>query len=169
MIPNKLVLSLIRRHFENNEEGFKESCREIEKIFFENNQEELARYIQAEMNECPTFVPQEISNKVVINKKIITDKENDFGDIMIMSLRYALGRRTYVTDEVPSFIKQNAEFINERICIVMLRDITRYIEDRKNGIEKDDDCDYNSWLSLQTWLFNIAKEKKFNIVDYMRR
>lgn len=163
MIPNKLVLSLIRRHFENNEEGFKESCREIEKIFFENNQEELARYIQAEMNECPTFVPQGML------KKTITDKENDFGDIMIMALRYALGRRTYVTDEVPSFIKQNAEFINERICIVMLGDITRYIEDRKNGIEKDDDCDYNSWLSLQTWLFNIAKKKKFNIVGYMRR
>lgn len=163
MIPNKLVLSLIRRHFENNEEGFKESCREIEKIFFENNQEELARCIQAEMNECPTFVPQGML------KKTITDKENDFGDIMIMALRYALGRRTYVTDEVPSFIKQNAEFINERICIVMLRDITRYIEDRKNGIEKDDDCDYNSWLSLQTWLFNIAKKKKFNIVGYMRR
>lgn len=166
MIPNKLVLSLIRRHFENNEEGFKETCREIEEIFFENNQEELARYIQAEMNECPTFVPQDV---IQDKKKTIIDKENDFGDIMIMALRYALGRRTYVTDEVPSFIKQNAEFINERICIVMLRDITRYIEDRRDGIEKDDDCDFNSWLSLQNWLFKLAKEKKFNVVSYMRR
>lgn len=166
MIPNKLVLSLIRRHFENNEEGFKETCREIEEIFFENNQEELARYIQAEMNECPTFVPQDV---IQDKRKTIIDKENDFGDIMIMALRYALGRRTYVTGEVPSFIKQNAEFINERICIVMLRDITRYIEDRRNGIQKDDDCDFNSWLLLQTWLFNVAKEKKFNIVGYMRR
>lgn len=166
MIPNKLVLSLIRRHFENNEEGFKETCREIEKIFFENNQEELARYIQAEMNECPTFVPQDV---IQDKKKTIIDKENDFGDIMIMALRYALGRRTYVTGEVPSFIKQNAEFINERICIVMLRDITRYIEDRRNGIQKDDDCDFNSWLLLQNWLFELAKEKKFNVVSYMRR
>lgn len=166
MIPNKLVLSLIRRHFENNEEGFKETCREIEQIFFENNQEELARYIQAEMNECPTFVPQDV---IQDKKKTIIDKENDFGDIMIMALRYALGRRTYVTGEVPSFIKQNAEFINERICIVMLRDITRYIEDRRNGIQKDDDCDFNSWLLLQNWLFELAKEKKFNVISYMRR
>lgn len=166
MIPNKLVLSLIRRHFENNEEGFKETCREIEQIFFENNQEELARYIQAEMNECPTFVPQDV---IQDKKKTIIDKENDFGDIMIMALRYTLGRRTYVTGEVPSFIKQNAEFINERICIVMLRDITRYIEDRRNGIQKDDDCDFNSWLLLQNWLFELAKEKKFNVISYMRR
>ena len=39
--------------------------------------------------------------------KIISDKDNDFGDIMIMALRYALGRRTYVTNEVCTFISQN--------------------------------------------------------------
>ena len=39
--------------------------------------------------------------------KIINDEDNDFGNIMIMALRYALGRRTYVTSEVSDFIKQN--------------------------------------------------------------
>ena len=99
----------------------------------------------------------------------VNDKNKDFGDIMIMALRYALGRRTYVSQEVPEFIMQNEEHINERICIVMLRDVGRYIEDRQTGIIEDDDCDYNSWLDFQNWLFKMANERKFNIIGYMRR
>ena len=38
------------------------------------------------------------------SKKVINDIDNNFGDIMIMALRYALGRRTYVTNEGPDFI-----------------------------------------------------------------
>ena len=102
-------------------------------------------------------------------EKKINDNNDDFGNIMIMALRYALGRRTYVTHEVPKFIMQNEEHINERVCIVFLRDVGRYIEDRKNKIIEDDSCDYNSWINLQNWLFKIAKEKKFNIVGYERR
>lgn len=99
----------------------------------------------------------------------INDNNNDFGNIMIMALRYALGRRTYVTQEVPEFIMQNKEHINERICVVMLRDINNYVQDRKNLLYKDDECDYNSWINLQNWLFKIAKERRFNVVGYERR
>lgn len=99
----------------------------------------------------------------------VNDKEQSFGDIMIMALRYALGRKTYVTDEVPSFIKNNSNHLNERVCIVMLRDVGRYIEDRMNGIITDDNCDYNSWVNFHNWLFDIAKEKKFNVLNYERR
>ena len=76
--------------------------------------------------------------------KTINDKDNDFGDIMILALRYSLGRRTYVTDEVPAFIMQNEEHINERICVVMLRDIDEYLQDRYKGLIKDDECDCQS-------------------------
>ena len=93
--------------------------------------------------------------------KTINDKDNDFGDIMILALRYALGRRTYVTDEVPEFIMQNAEHINERICTVMLRDIDEYLQDRDKGLIKDDECDYQSWTKLAEYLVNLAQEKGY--------
>lgn len=93
-------------------------------------------------------------------------------DIIICALRYALGRRTYITSTVSDFIKEycyNKNFtsiIDERVCIVMLRDINRYMEDRKNGLIKDDECDYKTWIDLQNWLFDLAKEKHFNVVGY---
>ena len=101
--------------------------------------------------------------------KQIYDKDNEFGDIMIMALRYALGRMTYVSSEVPDFIKQNGDSINERICIVMLRDIDWYFKDRKRGLISDDECDFNSWIDLQNWLFKLASDKGFNVIGYLRR
>ena len=88
---------------------------------------------------------------------------------MIMALRYSLGRKTYVTNEVPEFIKQNSDYINGRICNVMLRDIANYVSDRETGIIKDDKCDYDSWIQFQNFLFNLAKIKNYDVVGYMRR
>lgn len=102
-------------------------------------------------------------------KKVINDKDETFGDIMIMALRYSLGRKTYVTNEVPDFIKDNSEYISQRVCIVMLRDLAYYFDNRKTGLINDDKCDYDSWVQFQNFLFNLAKVKSYDIVDYMRR
>ena len=93
-------------------------------------------------------------------KKTINDKDNDFGDIMILALRYALGRKTYVTSEVSEFIMQNPEHINERICGVMFRDLEDYFKARGNMII-DDECDYQSWIKLAEYLVNLAQEKGY--------
>ena len=101
-------------------------------------------------------------------KKMINDKDNDFGDIMIMALRYALGRKTYVTDEVPQFIMQNTEHLNERICNIMLRDLESYYHDRLQGNINDDDCDFQSWVSLIDFLLKLVKEKDYTIYKETR-
>lgn len=93
----------------------------------------------------------------------------DLKNIVISALRYALGRKTYITKETAEFIRNNPDLIDERVCIVMLRDLGRYFEDRKLWECKDDECDYHSWLALQNWLFKIAREKGFNVVGYERR
>lgn len=80
--------------------------------------------------------------------KIISDKDNDFGDIMIMALRYALGRRTYVTNEVCTFISQNLGYTDERIKHVMIRDIKEYLEKKNKGIIHDDLCDEDNFNNL---------------------
>ncbi len=91
--------------------------------------------------------------------KVNSDAE-DFGNVMIMALRYALGRKTYVTLEVPEFIMKNKDLISQRVCTVMLRDISQYLEDRNNKMITDDKCDYDSWVKLSNWLYELMKEKK---------
>lgn len=98
-------------------------------------------------------------------QKIINDKTNDFGDIMIMAIRYGLGRRTYVTSEVPDFIVQNDQHINPRICEVMLRDLEQYIKDRDIGFIKDDDCDFYSWLNLRQWLIALDARQGWGVFE----
>ncbi len=75
-----------------------------------------------------------------------------FGDMMIMCLRYALGRRTYATGEVADLIINNKQFISSRVRTVMIRDLERYFEDRKCGKQCDDKCDYQTWIRLYSFL-----------------
>jgi hypothetical protein len=80
--------------------------------------------------------------------KVIHDKDDDFEDIMIMALRYALGRRTYVTSEICTFISQNLGHIDERIKHVMIKDIKEYLEKKNKGIISDDLCDETNFNNL---------------------
>lgn len=84
--------------------------------------------------------------------KIINDEDNDFGNIMIMALRYALGRRTYVTSEVSDFIKQNKMHLTEANKSVMIRDIEEYLTSREKGFIIDDECDKDSFVDLLKFL-----------------
>ena len=94
------------------------------------------------------------------------DEKQYLQDIVISALRYSLGRKTYINRETTYYIKMHPELIDERVCIVMLRDIKWYLKDRSNGLIKDDNCDYNTWISLQNWLFKLAKDNKYNVVGY---
>ena len=90
-----------------------------------------------------------------------------FGNLMILALRYSLGRRTYVTLEVSDFIKKNKDLITERVCTVMIRDINQYMKDHNSGFIKDDDCDYNNWVSLYNLLYDIARERNYTLIGVL--
>lgn len=75
----------------------------------------------------------------------------DLKDIVCCSLRYALGRRTYITLLISGYIMEHPELIDERVKGIMLKDIEEYLECR-NIYYKDDECDYQSWLKLKNWL-----------------
>lgn len=75
----------------------------------------------------------------------------DLKDIVCCSLRYALGRRTYITSLVANYIMEHKELIDNRVKTIMLKDLDDYFENR-NDYYKDDECDYQSWLKLKKWL-----------------
>ena len=71
----------------------------------------------------------------------------DLKNIVICALRYAIGRKTYVTFEVCEYIMKHPNLIDERVRIVMLRDL----EDLDKYYEKKD-IDYVTFNNLRKWL-----------------
>ena len=86
------------------------------------------------------------------------DMEEEMKHIMIMALRYALGRRTYVTSEVCDFIKQNIKHVNNRVRDVMIRDIKEYKNKREQGFVKDDTCDEHNFTDLLVSLEKVGED-----------
>lgn len=74
-------------------------------------------------------------------------------DMIISALRYAIGRRTYITEETCSFIKNHPEIINNRVKNVMLRDLENI-----KYFYKESDTDYPFFKSLESWLENFEVE-----------
>ena len=73
-------------------------------------------------------------------------------DMIISALRYALGRKTYITQETAEFIMENPNLIDDRVKTVMIRDIDEYFDRRRTWDYKDDECDYQTWIGLYDYL-----------------
>ena len=77
--------------------------------------------------------------------------DGDLKDIVICALRYAIGRKTYVTEEVCSYIKKYPKLIDKRVKDVMLRDL----ENVEEYYSKNDNVDLPTFISLRSWLKNL--------------
>ena len=81
-------------------------------------------------------------------------------DMVISALRYALGRRTYITQETAEFIMENPNLIDDRVKAVMIRDIDEYFDRRRTWDYKDDECDYQTWIELHKYLTEFKVGEK---------
>lgn len=68
-------------------------------------------------------------------------------NIVISALRYAIGRRTYVTWATCDFIMRNSRMIDKHMKDVMLNDLANI----ENYYHKDD-CDYKMFIQFKEWL-----------------
>lgn len=66
----------------------------------------------------------------------------DFQTICICAVRYALGRRTYVTGIVADFVSNYIKSFDRNTLSVILRDIDE-------AHDLGDTCDAESWLKLR--------------------
>ncbi len=80
-------------------------------------------------------------------------------DMIISALRYALGRRTYITAETSELIVENRTIIDKRMQQVMLSDLQQYLKRRNEGFVTDDKCDYDIWQNLYNWLIDLEVEE----------
>ena len=71
----------------------------------------------------------------------------DLKDIVICALRYAIGRRTYITYATCDFIMKNPKLIDDRVKNVMLRDL----ENIGDYYDKKE-CDYKIFIKFKEWL-----------------
>ena len=81
-------------------------------------------------------------------------------DMIISALRYALGRKTYITQETAEFIMENPNLIDDRVKTVMIRDIDEYFDRRRTWDYKDDECDYQTWIELHKYLTEFKVGEK---------
>lgn len=94
---------------------------------------------------------------------ITKDWVRDFRDICVCALRYALGRHTYVVEEVCSFIKDNPTLIlDKRTVGVMLRDIELQLCVYENNIDEGEfkyshQCDLDCIKDLKEFLISYGK------------
>lgn len=71
------------------------------------------------------------------------------------ALRYALGRRTYITGCVADFITEVIPELTEKTKSVMIRDI-------EECDDLGDDCDKESWIKLLKKLKNEQTKQSHN-------
>lgn len=76
--------------------------------------------------------------------------DRDLQDIIICALRYAIGRKSYVTWEVSDYIMEHPELIDKRVKEVMLFDLQD-----KELYYKTTDIDYIQFRKLETWLKDL--------------
>lgn len=56
------AIALIRKHFDKNEEEFRNICEELINKLFEIGEDEVARYIQTQLFPNTGWIPQEVEN-----------------------------------------------------------------------------------------------------------
>lgn len=81
-----------------------------------------------------------------MNKVNVDDK---FALILLCAVRYGLGRRTYITDAISSYIKPLIPMLDTKDLILIKADIDRQKESKFTDKPLGDKCDEQAWLSLE--------------------
>ena len=81
-----------------------------------------------------------------MNKVNVDDK---FATILLCAVRYGLGRRTYITDFISSYIKPLVPSLETKDLLLIKIDINNQKESKFTDKPLGDKCDEQAWLSLE--------------------
>ena len=92
----------------------------------------------------------------------INGNKGDLSAMLVSSVRYALGRRTYIVNWTCEFIERNQHLLSARDKLVMIRDI-----EQQKEFGYGDDCDEKDWKRLLVVLKGESYANK-NWIRYRR-
>lgn len=80
--------------------------------------------------------------------------DSNLQDMIISALRYAIGKKSYITGQTADFIMKNPNLIDSRVKKIMIKDLRNYLENRID-LYNDDDIDFQKWRQLYNWIKSI--------------
>lgn len=83
--------------------------------------------------------------------------ENELQTLILCAVRYALGRKTYIVDDITRMLIKNPGIINDDTKAIICRDIDKAIEYNEAGMDMDKEC----WLHLKESLSNPLPHKDY--------
>lgn len=86
----------------------------------------------------------------------IAVRADDLGQILLSALRYATGRRTYITGQTADLIRAYWPALPDKWRELIERDLNYEL-----GLTErlGDQCDHDAWVSLRDW-FKQAREQE---------
>jgi hypothetical protein len=76
-------------------------------------------------------------------------ERNELQTLVICSVRYALGRKSYIVEDVCDIVKYNIIRLDKNTAEVILEDIGRKLDDaKKRGGFVGHEADHNRWVEL---------------------
>lgn len=71
--------------------------------------------------------------------------DENFSEMMVSAVRYALGRRTYIVFETVNYIKSVLPYLTRKAVHVIYTDIVEAESENRLG----DECDVEAWMYLK--------------------
>lgn len=88
-------------------------------------------------------------SKALLHNTHFAIVDEDFENMLISALRYALGRQTYITSTTAIYITHFLEDFSDRALVVLKKDLEYYENRRGEGLIYDDEeCDHIHWVAL---------------------
>lgn len=88
-------------------------------------------------------------------------EKGEFQTLAVCSVRYALGRMSYVVSEVAEIIKNNKERLDKNTIEVILRDIKEeMVQAARKGDFVGMDMDHKVWSDLYNLLSDYLESRK---------
>lgn len=87
----------------------------------------------------------------------MVQRDDDFSELAVCAVRYALGRMTYVSYSVPRAIINNIDLMTTNALTVIVRDIEEYKQYNGHiGSELDED----SWMKFKDTIESVIERRK---------
>jgi len=101
-------------------------------------------------------------------KHIVKISRQEFSELIVFAVRYALGRRTYAPGDIASMVKTYIDDISNGDIDILKRDIMEHGGYDHKVEYYGDTFDYHTWMNLVQFLDKTSKYREENNIIIRR-